>query len=114
MERFAAQVERDLNAKRYSKILIDLRNNGGGSDGVLVPILMLLAPKIRAGEAEVWGLVGEGTFSSALINAAEIREMGGFLAGTPTGGSVDHFGSVSTFALPNSGIRGQYSNKYLV
>lgn len=113
MERFAAQVERDLNAKRYSKILIDLRNNGGGSDGVLVPILMLLAPKIRAGEAEVWGLVGEGTFSSALINAAEIREMGGFLAGTPTGGSVDHFGSVSTFALPNSGIRGQYSNKYL-
>lgn len=113
MEQFAAQVERDLSAKRYKKVLIDLRNNGGGSDGVLVPILMLLAPKIRAGETEVWGLVGEGTFSSALINAAEIREMGGFLAGTPTGGSVDHFGSVSTFTLPNSGIRGQYSNKYL-
>jgi hypothetical protein len=113
MEQFAAQVERDLGAKRYGKVLIDLRNNGGGSDGVLVPILMLLAPKIRAGETEVWGLVGEGTFSSALINAAEIRELGGFLAGTPTGGSVDHFGSVSTFTLPNSGIRGQYSNKYL-
>ncbi|MCI9587220.1 MAG: hypothetical protein HFF60_04570 [Oscillospiraceae bacterium] len=113
MEQFAAQVERDLGAKRYGKVLIDLRNNGGGSDGVLVPILMLLAPKIRAGETEVWGLVGESTFSSALINAAEIRELGGFLAGTPTGGSVDHFGSVSTFTLPNSGIRGQYSNKYL-
>lgn len=113
MAQFAAQVERDLDTGRYSKVLLDLRYNGGGSDGVLVPILMLLAPRIRSGHLEVWGLIGESTFSSALINAAEIREMGGLLSGTPTGGSVDHFGSVSTFTLPHSGLSGQYSNKYL-
>ena len=113
MEDFTAQVAADLAEKDYDKVLIDLRGNGGGSDGVLVPLLMLLAPMVRSGEVEVWGLIGEATFSSAVINAMEIREMGGFLAGEATGGSVDHFGSVGTFTLPNSGIRGQFSTKYI-
>ena len=113
METFAAQVAEDLAEKDYDKVLIDLRSNGGGSDGVLVPILTLLAPMVRSGEVEVWGLIGEATFSSAAINAMEIREMGGFLAGEATSGSVDHFGAVGTFTLPNSGIRGQFSTKYI-
>ena len=113
METFAAQVAEDLSAKDYDKVLIDLRNNSGGSDGVLVPILMLLAPMVRSGAVEVWGLVGEATFSSAAINAMEIREMGGYLAGEATSGSVDHFGSVGSFRLPNSGIQVQCSTKYI-
>lgn len=113
MEDFAAEVAADLAAKDYERVLIDLRNNGGGSDGVLVPILMLLAPMVRSGEVEVWGLVGEATFSSASINAMEIREMGGYLAGEATSGSVDHFGSVGAFALPNSGLQVQCSTKYI-
>ena len=59
------------------------------------------------------GLIGEATFSSALINAVEIQEMGGVLAGEPAGGSVCHFGAVQTFSLPNSTVRGQLSSKYL-
>ena len=113
MDTFAAQVAEDLAAKDYEKVLIDLRNNGGGSDGVLVPILMILAPMVRSGAVEVWGLVGEATFSSAAINAMEIREMGGYLAGEATSGSVDHFGSVNAFRLPNTGIQVQFSTKYI-
>lgn len=113
METFTAQVMADLEQGSYSVLLLDLRNNGGGSDGVIIPLLMELAPLVRSGELELWGLVGEATFSSASINALEIREMGGGLAGEPTSGSVDHFGSVSGFTLPNSGIRVGVSSKYI-
>ena len=39
--------------------------------------------------------------------------MGAVLAGEATSGSVDHFGSVSGFTLPNSGIRVGVSSKYI-
>ena len=39
--------------------------------------------------------------------------MGAVLVGEPTSGSVDHFGSVGSFALPNSGIQVGVSTKYI-
>lgn len=112
MEDFAALVAKDLKAGDYSRVLLDLRNNGGGSDGVIWPLLERLRLAMDGG-CELVGLIGEGTFSSALINAVEIQEMGGVLAGEPAGGSVCHFGAVKTFQLPNSKVRGQVSSKYI-
>lgn len=112
MADFAASVAKDLEAGDYSRVLLDLRNNGGGSDGVIWPLLEVLRQEMDGG-TELVGLIGEATFSSALINAVEIQEMGGVLAGEPAGGSVCHFGAVQTFSLPNSKVRGQVSSKYL-
>lgn len=112
MEDFAALVAKDLKAGDYSRVLLDLRNNGGGSDGVIWPLFEVLRESMDGGTKLV-GLIGEATFSSALINAVEIQEMGGVLAGEPAGGSVCHFGAVQTFSLPNSKVRGQLSSKYL-
>lgn len=113
METFAAQVSSDLSQGAYTQVLLDLRNNGGGSDGVIWPLLDLLAPGVRDGSLRLYGLVGETTFSSAVINAVMIREMGGILAGAPTSGSVDHFGSTRSFTLPNSALKISYSTKWI-
>ena len=113
MEAFTARVMADLAAGSYRQVVIDLRSNGGGSDGVLYPLLEALGPQMRSGKLRLWGLIGETTFSSAIINAVEIKEMGGLLSGEPTSGSVDHFGSTGSFALPNSGIRVSCSRKYI-
>ena len=112
MEAFAAAVAKDLEGGDYSRVLLDLRNNGGGSDGVIWPLFEVLRKEMDLG-AELVGLIGEATFSSALINAVEIQEMGGVLAGEAAGGSVCHFGAVQSFSLPNSKIQGQLSSKYL-
>ncbi len=112
MADFAASVARDLDAGSYRRVLLDLRNNGGGSDGVIWPLLEVLREEMDGG-AELVGLIGEATFSSALINAVEIQEMGGVLVGESAGGSVCHFGAVRVFSLPNSGVRGQLSSKYI-
>lgn len=114
MEDFAAQVAKDLEEGGYWRVLLDLRNNGGGSDGIIWPLFQVLREKMDSENGcELVGLIGENTFSSALINAVEIQEMGGKLAGEPTGGSVCHFGAVKTFSLPNSKVRGQVSSKYI-
>jgi len=112
MEDFAAQVRSDLDTGNYSRVLLDLRNNGGGSDGVIWPLFEVLRKAMDSG-VELVGLIGERTFSSALINAVEVQEMGGVLAGESAGGSVCHFGAVQVFSLPNSGVRGQLSSKYI-
>ncbi len=60
METFTAQVMADLEQGSYSVLLLDLRNNGGGSDGVIIPLLMELAPWSAAGRAGAVGAGGRG------------------------------------------------------
>ena len=48
-----------------------------------------------------------------MINTVQLKDAGAAFVGAPTGGSVDHFGAITGFELPNSGIRGQYSNKFI-
>lgn len=112
MADFAAEVKNKLASGAYTKFLIDLRNNGGGSDGVLYPVVYQ-AQQFLAGGGAVYALAGERTFSSALINTVQLKDIGAMVVGEPTGGSVDHFGSVTGFELPNSKLRGQYSNKFI-
>lgn len=112
MAGFAAQVEAALEQGNYSRIVVDLRSNGGGSDGVIWPLFQVLRRAADRG-AELAGLIGETTFSSAVINAVELQEMGAVLVGEAASGSVDHFGSVKSFSLPNSGLRAGVSSKYI-
>ena len=112
MADFAAGVKEKLESGAYSKFIIDLRYNGGGSDGVLYPVVYQAQQFLAKGGA-VYALAGERTFSSALINTVQLKDIDATVIGTPTGGSVDHFGSISTFELPNSKMRGQYSNKFI-
>ncbi len=103
-----------IGDKTFSSALmiVDLRNNGGGSDGVIMPLYYLLSEKHDQDGLALYTLIGDKTFSSALINAVEFKQAGAVLVGTPTGGSVDHFGEVSSFTLPHSGIAVQYSNSF--
>jgi len=112
MKTFCQQVQSALNVGNYSLILVDLRNNGGGSDGIIFPLLELLAQQSYKG-VQVAGLIGRKTFSSAIINSVELQEMGFPLVGEDTSGSVDHFGSVQSFQLPSSGLRVGISSKFI-
>lgn len=112
MEDFTEQVRQSIEQNGYDRVMLDLRNNGGGSDGVLLPLLYLLDEKHEQDGVALYTLIGDRTFSSALINAVELKQIGATLVGTPTGGSVDHFGEVSSVTLSYSGITVQYSTNY--
>lgn len=100
MATFAAQVRDKLTNGSYARVIVDLRANGGGSDGVFRPVIYALIAAQQRG-VKVYVLVGEGTFSAAVTGAVQLAQLGAVTVGTPTGGSVDHFGSVVRQALPD-------------
>ncbi len=91
-------------------VIIDLRYNGGGSDGVLNPLRTML---LDFPNLAVYAMVAEQTYSSAIINAIQLKEQGAILVGEETSGSVDHYGSVARIEL-SSGMRLNVSTKNIL
>lgn len=108
-EAFAA-----ADGRGAEKLIVDLRNNGGGDSGIFRPFLEEIGrrPAFKT-KGRLFVIVGRQTFSSAILNALELRrEVGAVITGEPTGGKPNHFGEVQTFKLPNSGLLVSYSTKF--
>lgn len=94
--------------------LVDLRNNGGGNSLVIQPLYQLLARRKALREKGVlFVAIGEQTFSSAMMNAVELRNgYGALLVGTPTGGKPRSYGEIKFLELQQSRLQVSYSTKF--
>jgi hypothetical protein len=115
-ERFAREFIQFAEANPVDRLIFDFRNNGGGNSAVLIPLLEGLGRSVLAGKVNLtkgsYLLIGRQTFSSASLNAAEIKAQGAtILIGEPTGGGASGFGEVAPFTLPHSRLSGQVSTK---
>jgi len=111
---FSAEVLAVLENNPVAAVVLDLRNNQGGNSYLGTNFIGSLAehPKVRDG-VPVFGIIGRSTFSSALMNALDMKKiLGSPLYGQPTAGKPNHFGEVKTFNLPHSKWQVQYSTKY--
>lgn len=107
---FSAELFQRVDSEKITRIIVDVRNNGGGNSAVLRPFLAGLAERPHLA---VYVLIGRRTFSSALINAIELdQQANALLVGEPTGGRPNHYGEVRSFNLPNSQLQISYSTKY--
>lgn len=102
----AAEILERLDRGDLERLVIDLRHNGGGDSRVLQPLLSGLSGRSRwRGPERVVCLIGNGTYSSAQMNALELRrELGALLVGEPTAQKPNSFGEVRAFRLPFSGL----------
>ncbi len=111
---FVREMFQAADAAAVERVVVDLRHNGGGNSGIFRPFLEEL--KKRPGlmrRGGIFVLVGRRTFSSAILNALELKkETPAVFAGEPTGGKPNHFGEVQMFGLPNSKLAVTYSVKY--
>ena len=106
---FVTAVSDLIDENGYSRIVIDLRYNGGGNSEVINPLIDVLKEK----NAGVFVLIDEGTFSSAVLNALTLKEeLGAVFAGRPSGGSASHYGELKSGTLPYSGLAFSYSTKF--
>jgi hypothetical protein len=104
-----------LNREHPQKLVIDLRNNGGGDFNV--GIKYLIEP-IRKNtdinrKGHLFVLIGPITFSAAMSNAAQFRSMTeATLVGQPIGERPNSYQEPREFTLPNSHFVVRYSTRY--
>ena len=121
MAEFARQVGSFVRQQRVERLVLDVRNNSGGRNGVITPLLAVLVDAIESGalppSVRGFCIIGRQTASSAMWNAIDLKRGGVTLVGEPTGGKPNAPGNVEGIRLPNSQIAvnvstRMYDNQY--
>jgi hypothetical protein len=94
-----------VEANPVDKLVIDLRNNGGGNNGLNVPLIKSLIRSKVNKRGHLFVITGRQTFSAAqnLVNQTE-KWTEAIFVGEPTADHVNHYGDSRPFTLPNSGL----------
>jgi len=95
MKEFATRIEQLPKAK---KIIVDLRNNTGGDSTVITPLLEVLHDITKDRKIPLFTFVGNRTFSSGVMAALDLKEIGAILMGEEMGWN-GKFGEVQEIEL---------------
>jgi tetratricopeptide (TPR) repeat protein len=105
IDKFYERVFAFVDANPVDKFVLDLRNNGGGNNGLNIPVVVgLIKSKINK-RGKLFVITGRETFSAAqnLVNQIE-KYTEAIFVGEPTAGHPNHYGDNRPFTLPNSGL----------
>jgi len=102
-----------IDAHAVSRLVIDVRHNGGGDSEHVEPLFEELARRpFLDQEGHLFVIVGRGTYSSAVLNVVEFEHRThAIFVGEAPSSVPDHYGQVASFVLPNSRVRVDYSTK---
>lgn len=97
-------------ANPVEKIVIDLRNNGGGNNGLNRLVVIGLIKSKLDERGRLFVITGRRTFSAAqnFVNELE-KYTTAIFVGEPTAGHPNHYGDNRAIALPNSKIGARVS-----
>ncbi len=104
-----------IDNNTINKLVIDLRNNVGGSTPVLDPFFVELKKRESLDHPhKLFVIVGRRTFSSAIANTLNFEnETNATFIGEPTGAKPNHYGEVQFLELSNTNTKVSYSTKYI-
>lgn len=105
---FMEELLHTLQEQPVEKLVVDVRDNTGGNSALLTPLIEAVYQQT---DLQVFVIIGQYTFSSAVLNAIQLQERA-ILVGQPTGGKPNHYGEVKSVALPHFGMQLFYSTNY--
>ncbi len=113
-QQFTAELMDFAGTHKVERLVVDLRQNGGGNSAVLEPFLVAIARNKRLREpGRLFVIIGRGTMSSGLFNAVDLKlKNQAILVGEASGGKPNHFGNVKEIQLTKSRLRVHYSAEY--
>jgi hypothetical protein len=108
------EIKANLSSHAVAKIVLDLRNNGGGEVQGLQQLLDFLAEPGRDLPWRLYVLIGRLTFSAAAIFVVQIEQdvPGAILVGEASGGAPNFWADVDTITLPTSALKTLISTTY--
>ena len=112
---FSEQLMMDIQSNAdLQRLVIDLRNNGGGNSELFRGFLTWLSTFEHLNrKGRLFVIVGRDTFSSALLNTYYLKfNTAAIFLGEPTGGKPNCYGEVKYLSLNSSGLYIRYSTKY--
>ena len=112
--KFQEELLKEINNKNYSKFIIDLRNNGGGSITVLNAMIDMIKYQTDLKGEEIYIITGKETNSASVGLAWNLQsKIGATVVGEITGGNINLFSTNSSqIELPNSKLKPLYSTKF--
>ena len=111
---FAERLFAFVDENPVDKLIVDLRRNRGGSNGLNRAILhgMIRSEKLRQ-PGSLFVITGGGTFSAAMMFSVDVaRHTLPIFVGSPTGSSPNHFGDSRKIRLPRTGLTVRVSSLY--
>jgi hypothetical protein len=111
-QRLAARALALLRAHPDYRLIVDLRNNSGGSTAPFQSLISGIQadPRLSA-PGRVIGLVNQFTDSAATTDAWSLTQVAAELIGQPPADPVSQWGNEQTFTLPGSGLVVEYTSK---
>lgn len=105
-------IRKVIEEQHPPKLVIDMRDNGGGNSRLLMPFIKYLKSSYLNEKGRLYVLIGRHTFSSAILNTQAIKAATyAITVGEATSGNATHFGEVRTYTLPKTHIIVGYSTK---
>jgi hypothetical protein len=105
MTAFSQQIANAVVSNPIEKVVVDVRQNGGGNAFTFAPLIDVLSRATIDQPNRLYVLIGRQTFSAAanFVTVLEQRANHVIFAGEPTGGSLNNYGDTQSFNLPYSG-----------
>lgn len=104
------EVNNYIDNEEIDKIVIDMRDNPGGDEGCLSPLIDKISSSNLNDPDKFYVVVGMRTFSSAILESYYIRQnTNAVFLGEPTSGTPRHYATRKSFELPNSKMIISYS-----
>ena len=103
MASFADEIAIVARESRPSRVILDIRHNGGGDNRTYLPLLEVLERLAKT--TQLFVLISRVTFSAAMQFVVDLeRRTNAVFVGEATGGSPNQFGDAVRVKLPNSGL----------
>ena len=105
---FVKKLKRISKDNNITNFIIDIRGNTGGNNTVIYPLLDFL----KNSNFNVITITDRNVFSSGRFALIDLINIGSKTIGEDIGTSLNCFGNIKTFKLPNTNLTITYSTKY--